>query len=68
MVVLVKQAGYINLQRFVSRASPSRLKGQENTEDAISLLESKHADYSAAGRGSYVHAMAMTKTTREADP
>jgi hypothetical protein len=42
-------------------------KVQENSEGAISLLESKHADLVAAGRGSYVHAMAMTKTTREAD-
>lgn len=68
MVVLVEQVRYIRLQRFVSRASSSHIRGQENSADAISLLESKHADCIAAGRGSYVHAMAMTKTTREADP
>jgi hypothetical protein len=40
---------------------------QKVFEEAISLLESKHADLNAAGRGDYVHAVAMTKTTREAD-
>jgi hypothetical protein len=40
---------------------------QKVFEEAISLLESKHTDLSAAGRGDYVHAVAMTTTTREAD-
>jgi hypothetical protein len=34
---------------------------------AIFLITCKHADARAAGRGFYVHAMAMTKTTREGD-
>ena len=50
-----------------SRASSSLEMRQKNNGKAISLLESKHADLEAAGRGCYVHAMAMTKMTRETD-
>jgi hypothetical protein len=64
--VLPKHEGTSNC-KGVSLEHLRHLRVQENSEEAISLLESKHADLIAAGRGSYVHAMAMTKTTREAD-
>jgi hypothetical protein len=51
----------------ISRSSSSLGGNRKGFKKAISLLESKHADLDAAGRGDYVHAMAMTKTTREAD-
>jgi hypothetical protein len=52
---------------YFSRSSSSLRREQEGIQEAISLLESKHADLNTAGRGDYVHAMAMTKTTRDAD-
>lgn len=39
-----KQWRYIKLQRHYSRASSS-LQRQKDCKEAISLLESKHADY-----------------------
>jgi hypothetical protein len=58
---------YIKVQVCISRSSSSLGGNRKGFKKAISLLESKHADLDAAGRGDYVHAMAMTKTTREAD-
>jgi len=43
------------------------VKGMGCFEKAISLLDSKHAGWDAAGREGYVHAMAMTKTMRESN-